>query len=163
METATETQCEHYIGRVKWFNVKSGYGFITITDGTRAGTDIFAHHSAINVESDQYRYLVQGEYIEFDLVRVNNDKYEWQASHISGIKGGQLMCETRRDVKMSKVQYRNENKERFSTQNEPKETRRIETRQVETNTHKQHDKPKEWTLVQDKPKRGRPPKKQTQT
>jgi cold shock CspA family protein len=38
-------------GRVKWFNSKAGYGFITVTDGPKSGTDVFVHHSAIKVES----------------------------------------------------------------------------------------------------------------
>ena len=29
----------------------------------KIGTDIFAHHSAINVDEEQYKYLVQGEYV----------------------------------------------------------------------------------------------------
>jgi CspA family cold shock protein len=60
---------EHLLGRVKWFNNKAGYGFITVTDGPKSGTDIFVHHSAINVENQQYKYLVQGEYVEFHLVK----------------------------------------------------------------------------------------------
>ena len=48
-------------GRVKWFNNKAGYGFITVTDGSRSGSDIFVHHSGINVENQQYKYLIQGE------------------------------------------------------------------------------------------------------
>ena len=47
------------LGRVKWFNNKAGYGFITVTDGDRSGKDIFVHHSGIKVGSEQYRYLVQ--------------------------------------------------------------------------------------------------------
>ena len=58
---------EHLTGRVKWFNNKAGYGFINVTDGARSGTDVFIHHSAINVDSQQYKYLVQGEYVEFEL------------------------------------------------------------------------------------------------
>ena len=44
---------ESFTGRVKWFNNKAGYGFITITDGTRSGTDVFAHHSSISVSNQQ--------------------------------------------------------------------------------------------------------------
>jgi CspA family cold shock protein len=97
---------EHLLGRVKWFNNKAGYGFITVTDGTRSGTDIFVHHSAINVENQQYKYLVQGEYVEFDLIKVESDNHEWQASRVSGIRDGKLMCETRRDLKIARNEYK---------------------------------------------------------
>ena len=82
------------IGSVKWFNNKSGFGFITSSDGEHAGKDIFVHYSAVKVAKNQFRYLVQGEYVEFDLVKAAADsKHEFQADNISGIKGGSLMCE----------------------------------------------------------------------
>ena len=84
------------IGSVKWFNNKSGFGFITSSDGEHAGKDIFVHYSSIRAESSQYKYLVQGEYVEFDLVKSENENNEYHASDISGIKGGKLMCEVRR-------------------------------------------------------------------
>jgi CspA family cold shock protein len=95
-------------GRVKWFNSKSGYGFITITDGPKSGTDVFVHHSVIKVESEQYKYLVQGEYVEFSLAETTNDNHEFQAVNVCGIKGGKLMCETRRETKVARVQHRQE-------------------------------------------------------
>jgi CspA family cold shock protein len=95
---------ERFVGRVKWFNNKAGYGFITITDGSRSGSDIFVHHSVITVGSQQFRYLVQGEYVEFDLVpTIQGSAHEIQASNICGIKGGKLMCETRNEYKSTKV------------------------------------------------------------
>lgn len=91
---------ERFVGRVKWFNNKAGYGFITITDGSRSGSDIFVHHSVITVGSQQFRYLVQGEYVEFDLVPTTKDStHDIQASNVCGIKGGKLMCETRNEYK----------------------------------------------------------------
>lgn len=96
----------HLLGRVKWFNNKAGYGFITVTDGAQSGSDIFVHHSAINVENQQYKYLVQGEYVEFDMIKTESEKHEWQASRVSGIKGGKLMCETRRDLKIARNEYK---------------------------------------------------------
>jgi cold shock protein len=97
---------EHLTGRVKWFNNKAGYGFITVTDGPRSGSDIFVHHSVVNVENQQYKYLVQGEYVEFDLVRTQSEKHEWQAASVCGIKGGKLMCETRHELKAARTEYK---------------------------------------------------------
>ena len=90
---------DRFIGRVKWFNNKAGYGFITVTDGPKAGTDVFVHHSTIKVDTEQYKYLVQGEYVEFSLIETPTDKHECQAGDISGVKGGKLMCETRREFR----------------------------------------------------------------
>ena len=91
----TITEANRIVGQVKWFNNKAGYGFITVSDGENAGKDIFAHYSTIIAADSQYRYLVQGEYVEFDLSRSTNNTHEYQSSKISGIKGGKLMCETR--------------------------------------------------------------------
>jgi len=84
------------LGQVKWFNNKAGYGFITMSDGENAGRDIFVHYSSIRVTNSQYKYLTQGEYVEFTLEKSNSDKHELQANDISGVKGGKLMCEIRR-------------------------------------------------------------------
>lgn len=48
-------------GKVKWFNAKKGYGFITREDD---GTDIFVHFSAI--QSEGYKKLRQDQEVEFD-------------------------------------------------------------------------------------------------
>ena len=93
-------------GCVKWFNNKSGYGFITIlSENELKGKDIFAHHSAISVTGDLYKYLVQGEYVEFSVEKMENKNHESQAVKIVGIMGNDLMCETRhknRDSSKSK-------------------------------------------------------------
>jgi cold shock CspA family protein len=82
-------------GQVKWFNNKTGYGFITVNDGEHKGKDIFTHYSAISVNNSQYKYLVQGEYVELGLIKPETGEHEYQAVDVSGIKGGQLMCEVR--------------------------------------------------------------------
>jgi len=105
-DVVTSSSTERLIGRVKWFNNKAGYGFITVTDGSRSGSDIFIHHSAIEVENQQYKYLVQGEYVDFSLIKTTSSNHEWQASSVKGIRGGKLMCETRRDLKLSRTAYK---------------------------------------------------------
>lgn len=78
-------------GRVKWYNHKTGYGFIT-----HDNADIFAHHTGIRVDnkySTEFKYLVQGEYVEFMLTPVEGKPPT--ATSITGIRGGPLMCETR--------------------------------------------------------------------
>ena len=101
----SDSSVEKFTGRVKWFNNKAGYGFITVTDGPKSGSDVFVHHSSIKVVSEQYKYLVQGEYVEFSLSTVAGDKHECQATEVSGIKGGKLMCETRNE---SRAAYKND-------------------------------------------------------
>lgn len=51
------------IGRVKWFNTKKGYGFITREDNEE---DIFVHYTSIS--GDGYRALEKGEDVQFELV-----------------------------------------------------------------------------------------------
>jgi cold shock CspA family protein len=103
----TSAQGITFVGRVKWFNNKVGYGFITITDGPQSGTDIFVNHRKIFTDpEDQYKYLVQGEYVEFILQPAEEGgKHEFQAGKVCGIKGGKLMCETRLQLRESKVSY----------------------------------------------------------
>lgn len=86
-----------YTGRVKWFNNKSGFGFITQCEGEQNEKDIFVHWSSIKVENSQYKYLVQGEYVDFSLIKPERGDHEYHAIEVSGVKGGKLMCETRRD------------------------------------------------------------------
>lgn len=90
-------------GRVKWFNNKAGYGFITVSNGSHSGEDVFVHHSAIEVGQEQYRYLVQGEYVDFKLCEVKDEKHKWQAGEVKGINTGKLMCETRLETRENRV------------------------------------------------------------
>jgi cold shock CspA family protein len=88
-------------GRVKWFNNKAGYGFITVNDcETNEERDMFVHHSEIKVDQTQYKYLVQGEYVEFVIGAIaRDDKIDAHATNVRGINGGKLMCETRNEVR----------------------------------------------------------------
>ena len=50
-------------GKVKWFDNKKGYGFITPENGK----DVFVHHTAI--QGDGYKTLEEGQEVEFDVVQ----------------------------------------------------------------------------------------------
>jgi hypothetical protein len=108
----TQSTSSRLVGQVKWFNNKAGYGFITVNDGEYAGKDIFVHYSTVRVTNSQYTYLVQGEYVEFNLTKSNTDGHEFQANDVSGIRGGSLMCEIRRNSR----QQGSDDKEAPSTQ-----------------------------------------------
>ena len=54
--TQGTTETSSWCGRVKWFNNKAGYGFITASDGDRAGEDVFVHHSAL-VTTEEHKRL----------------------------------------------------------------------------------------------------------
>ncbi|MHA1803295.1 MAG: cold-shock protein [Promethearchaeota archaeon] len=51
-------------GRVKWFNSKKGYGFITNDED---GKDIFVHYSAISGDDEAYKTLNEDDKVEFDI------------------------------------------------------------------------------------------------
>ena len=99
------TSTEVFTGIVKWFNNKAGYGFLTIISGPKVGTDVFVHHSSIKVDAEQYKYLVQGEYIEFQLADTKTENHQYQATCVSGINGGKIMCETRQESRTARSQY----------------------------------------------------------
>lgn len=84
------------IGQVKWFNTKTGYGFITALDGDHKDKDIFTHYSSLRVTDSQYKYLIQGEYVELVVIKSAQGNHEYQSSDVTGIKCGGLMCETRK-------------------------------------------------------------------
>jgi len=105
---------ERIFGRVKWFNNKAGYGFITVIDGPKAGSDLFIHHSSILIATEQYKYLVQGEYVEFTLSSVASGDHDSQAADVTGIRRGLLMCETRQaamDYSQQSHQHEEQEKE----------------------------------------------------
>ena len=100
-DTSTQT-AEVFNGQVKWFNNKSGYGFITILNGDRKGDDIFVHHTGLKIDKEQYKYLVQGEYVNFSLTKSTTDAHEFQATNVTGAYGGVLMCVTRNQYNREK-------------------------------------------------------------
>ena len=65
------------IGRVKWFNNEKGYGFIEYKENE----DIFVYYSTI--ESDGYKTLSEGQYVEFTLVDTSKG---YQALNVKLVK-----------------------------------------------------------------------------
>lgn len=49
-------------GKVKWFDNKKGYGFIS----HESGKDVFVHYSQI--QGQGYKTLNEGELVHFDLI-----------------------------------------------------------------------------------------------
>lgn len=48
-------------GKVKWFNAKKGYGFVS----TEEGKDVFVHYKEIT--SEGFKTLEEGEDVEFEI------------------------------------------------------------------------------------------------
>lgn len=153
------------IGCVKWFNIKVGYGFITISDKERE-YDLFVHHSAINTQVEIYRYLVQGEYVHFEWNRTNNQKYMFQAVNVSGINGGKLMCETRNESRQNSSSLRLNNRVRngVSHNNDRTNGRKMSdshrsssdmTKEVNMKGERDSSDTNDWTEVRGNNKRGK--------
>lgn len=107
MATACGSCDKKLAGCVKWFNMKTGFGFLTTVQGVcgndlKVGSEIFVHHSNVKVAEEQYRFLVQGEYVEFDVSNVANGQHSCQAINVTGMFGGKLMCETRNEVRQQR-------------------------------------------------------------
>lgn len=57
-------------GRVKWFDTRRGYGFITGSDGV----DVYVHYTAII--SDGFKNLKHNWMVEFETVTLDDGKVE---------------------------------------------------------------------------------------
>ena len=115
MNTTTTTTTSRNVGFVKWFNKKSGYGFIKLLQADQPlpsddddesssddKSDIFVHYTNIRpttmTSSDAaaaHRYLMKGEYIEFVLTKSENPKYMYFAADVTGLFEGHIMCDMR--------------------------------------------------------------------
>jgi CspA family cold shock protein len=90
------SESKRYSGQVKWFNKKAGYGFITCTNSDFSGKDIFVHYRSLN-NGEHYKYLIQGEYVEFSIGKPEKDNFEHTAINITGVNGGKIICETKNE------------------------------------------------------------------
>ena len=79
-----------HLGMTKWFSAKLGFGFITIQSGDDVGKDVFVHHTGIRPLNSNYKTLLKGEYVNFNIVESPNGR---QAVDVTGVGGGPLMCD----------------------------------------------------------------------
>ena len=108
--TETQVQGEEkygermYTARVKWFNRTAGWGFASLTKSAEEheNDDIFVHWKSLDVGNEQYKYLVNGEYIHLKINYTPDGQHSYQASNVTGVDGGQLMCETRNQENQSR-------------------------------------------------------------
>jgi len=71
-------------GRVCWFDVKKGYGFIRSGD-----KEYFVHYSKILAEPGEFRLLNENEIVEFEPVQVDRGSgtSKWQAKDVQVLQG----------------------------------------------------------------------------
>ena len=91
---------ERLIGQVKWFDNTKNYGFIIVkSEGENKDKNVFVHQ--LNIRANGYRKLYKGEYVEFIYSENDNEttkeKHLFHAKDVSGILGGQLMCDFDRE------------------------------------------------------------------
>lgn len=60
-----EESASMYQGKVKWFNIEKGYGFIECNNGE----DVFVHFTGIR--EDGFKTLEEGQAVSFDIEEGN--------------------------------------------------------------------------------------------
>jgi len=96
------------VGSVKWFNNKAGYGYIV----SNTNEEYYVHFTDIRVTDTKYRYLVQGEYVSFDSITLEDGRN--QAKEVRGVNSGKLMCEVNNEKRIKQNKY--SKKERVTVQ-----------------------------------------------
>lgn len=86
-------------GKVKFFDVTKGFGFITPTDGTG---DVFVHQTAIH--SQGFRSLAEGEDVEFDIA-VDDKTGKKFASNVTGPAGAFVQGAPRKERSFDNNRY----------------------------------------------------------
>lgn len=112
MSSSSTRVSNRSIGYVKWFNKKQGFGFIHVLDGAQKDQDIFVHFSSLRVpvaavgqkldpssygQQMGYKYLIQGEYVEFIIENAVKENHKFHAVDVTGIYENNILCHTRQE------------------------------------------------------------------
>ncbi len=156
MPNAGENSSERLTGRVKWFNNRAGFGFVTVMEGEKKDEDVFVHHSGIVVNSEQYKYLVQGEYVSFNFRESDNEEHPYQAGDVKGVLSGWLMCETRNENRNSRNEESQEEEDDGQRRRPPARSRQGNRRPARPRGSGPRDDngTDEWVLTRRGPSRG---------
>ncbi len=82
-------------GRVKFFDVVKGFGFITPDDGS---SDVFVHQTSIHAEG--FRSLAEGEIVEFET-EMDTKKGKTFATNVTGPEGKHVQGAPRQERRNS--------------------------------------------------------------
>lgn len=84
-----------HIGRIKWFNNKKGFGFLS---NCETNEDVFIHHSGIKLNEETlnsnvniFKTVIEGEYVSYQ--KKIDDENRSVAKNVTGVNGGPLLCE----------------------------------------------------------------------
>ena len=76
-------------GRVKWYDAKKQFGFISGLDGSE---DLFVHFTELSSRKGHPAVLYTGEYVEYRVLDANDQSQQAKAINVTGIGGGPLLC-----------------------------------------------------------------------
>lgn len=74
-----------FTGKVKWFSIQRGYGFILREDGT----EFFVHYTEIN-SCDKFKVLGEGDSVVFDLIDTEKGRQAINVTVIEDEKKGEV-------------------------------------------------------------------------
>ena len=90
-----QVNSEKNIGRIKWFNNKKGFGFLS---NCETNEDVFIHHSGISLGEEAlssdvniFKTVIEGEYVSYE--KQIDEENRTVAKNVTGVLGGPLLCE----------------------------------------------------------------------
>jgi len=135
-QTSTQTSGSSQIGRIKWFNNKKGFGFLS---NCETQEDIFIHHTGIQLNEESlnssvniFKTVIEGEYVSYQT-KVDNEN-RTVAKNVTGVFGGPLLCENVNKKIFISNRVSNRNSEEGSRHSGRQDSRATSTRQQSSET-----------------------------